>query len=103
MNVVLLYVLGGAALFLIGVYGLIAIEHPLRKILSINIAGGGVFLVLVALARRAPNGLPDPVPHAMVLTGIVVTVSATGVALALARLIREYERETASRQTVEDE
>ena len=43
----------------------------------------GVFLVLVALAGRHLNTLPDPVPLAMVITGIVVTVSSTALALVL--------------------
>ena len=34
--------------------------------------------------RRAAGGRPDPVPQAMVLTGIVVAVCATGLALTLA-------------------
>ena len=41
------------------------------------------FLVLVALGGRTPGAVPDPVPHAMVITGIVVAVSATALALAL--------------------
>jgi len=45
--------------------------------------GSGAFLVLVGLAQR--SGTPDPVPQAMVLTGIVVAVAATALALALAR------------------
>jgi multicomponent Na+:H+ antiporter subunit C len=42
----------------------------------------GVFLLLVALAGRGGEQ-PDPVPHAMVITGIVVAVSATALALVL--------------------
>ena len=41
------------------------------------------FLVLVGLAQR--HDVPDPVPQAMVLTGIVVAVAATALALALTR------------------
>jgi multicomponent Na+:H+ antiporter subunit C len=41
-------------------------------------------MVLVALAARSGDRPPDPVLHAMVLTGIVVAVSATGLAVALA-------------------
>ena len=43
----------------------------------------GVFLMLIALANRQAGAEPDPVPHAMVLTGIVVSISATTVALNL--------------------
>ena len=45
--------------------------------------GSGAFLVLVGFAQR--DGTADPVPQAMVLTGIVVAVAATALALALLR------------------
>jgi multicomponent Na+:H+ antiporter subunit C len=77
------YALVGVGLFVIGLHGLVMQPHPLRKILALNIAGSGVFLVLVALAQRGSGPVPDPVPHAMVLTGIVVSVCATAVALVL--------------------
>ncbi len=84
MNTALLYALVGAGLFFLGLYALIVHAHLLRKILAINVMGSGVFLVLVALAARTGEAAPDPVPHAMVITGIVVAVSATALALALA-------------------
>jgi multicomponent Na+:H+ antiporter subunit C len=46
--------------------------------------GSAVFMLLVAFARRDPDFV-DPVPHAMVLTGIVIAVSTTAFGLALAR------------------
>ena len=79
----LLYTLVGIALFTIGVAGVILRRHLVRRILAFNIMGSGAFLVLVGLAQR--NGIPDPVPQAMVLTGIVVAIAATALALALAR------------------
>jgi multicomponent Na+:H+ antiporter subunit C len=39
--------------------------------------------VLVAVAYRGLEKAPDPIPHALVLTGIVVAVSATALALTL--------------------
>ena len=82
MTLANLFALVGVGLFSLGLYTLIVQPHLLRKILAINIMGSGVFLVLVALAKRAGDQ-PDPVPHAMVITGIVVAVSATAMALAL--------------------
>lgn len=79
----LLYALTGALLFVIGAAGVIALAHVLRKILAFNVMGSGIFLVLVGLGQR--DGTPDPVPQAMVLTGIVVAVAATALALALMR------------------
>jgi multicomponent Na+:H+ antiporter subunit C len=81
------YGLAGAALIAVGLYALVVRAHLLRKIIALNVIGNGVFLTLVAAAPRL--GAPDPVPHAMVLTGIVVAVSATALALALAVRVRD--------------
>jgi multicomponent Na+:H+ antiporter subunit C len=83
MTVVKLYAIVGVGLFCIGFYALMVYTHLLRKIMAINIMGSGVFLILVALAKRSTDDIPDPVPHAMVITGIVVAVSATALALVL--------------------
>ncbi|WP_417344499.1 NADH-quinone oxidoreductase subunit K [Ferrimonas sp.] len=83
MNHVYLYALLGVALFVLGLNTLMVHRHLLRKILALNVMCSGVFLTLVALAFRNPQLPPDPVPHAMVITGIVVTVSATALALRL--------------------
>ena len=83
MNSTFLYALLGVGLFTLGLYALIVHAHLLRKILAINVMGSGVFLVLVALGGRTAGAAPDPVPHAMVITGIVVAISATALALAL--------------------
>ena len=93
MSIVFLYALVGMGLFILGLYALIKHAHLLRKVLAINIMGSGVFLVLVSLGGRTAGTSPDPVPHAMVITGIVVAVSATALALALIlRLQAETDR-----------
>jgi len=79
-----IYLLAGAALFAIGFYSLLVQAHLLRRIMALNVMGSGVFLFYIALAAHTPGPIPDPVPHAMVLTGILVSVCATGLALALA-------------------
>jgi len=79
----LLFALTGVILFALGVAGVVLITPLLRRILAFNLMGSGAFLVLVGLAQR--NGVSDPVPQAMVLTGIVVAVAATALALALVR------------------
>lgn len=83
LDTAMVYALTGALLFVIGIAGLILRTHLLRKILAFNVMGSGAFMVLVGLGQRGGN--PDPVPQAMVLTGIVVAVAATALALALAR------------------
>jgi multicomponent Na+:H+ antiporter subunit C len=76
----------GAALFALGVYGTVAQDHLVGRVVGFNVLGVGIFLFLISTARRnALDTGPDPVPHAMVLTGIVVAVSVTALALALAR------------------
>jgi len=100
MSVSGLYGLVGIALFGLGLHGLIAFPHLLRKILALNVMGSGVFLTLVALAVGPRGTPPDPVPHAMVLTGLVVAVSATALALGLACRVQET---TGSPRLPEDE
>lgn len=79
------YALGGALLFAIGAYGLLARRHIVHRIIAANFMGSGVFLLLIGLGNRAPGTAPDPVPQAMVLTGIVVTVALTALGLAIAK------------------
>jgi multicomponent Na+:H+ antiporter subunit C len=90
VNAALLYAITGTGLFSIGLHALLVYRHLLRKILALNVMGSGVFLVLAALAPRDSAGIPDPVPHAMIITGIVVAVAATALALVLMlRLLAE--------------
>ena len=84
-----LYVVAAALLFGVGVYGLIVARHLMRKLFALNIMGNAIFILLVTAAQPL-DGAPDPVPQALVLTGIVIAVSATAFALALmVRLHRE--------------
>jgi multicomponent Na+:H+ antiporter subunit C len=55
----------------------------IRKVLSINIMGIGIFMLLVATSALAPD-LIDPIPQAMVLTGIVVAAAGSALMLQLA-------------------
>lgn len=74
-----------------GLYGMIVNPQPLRKILAFNLVGSGVFLLFGVIARRgAAAGFGgDPVPQALIITGIVVAFSAT--ALAIALLVRLFQ------------
>lgn len=86
-----LFGLCGALLIGLGLYGFIVNPQPLRKILAFNLIGSGIFLLFGVVARRgaAQSMQVDPVPHALVITGIVVAFSAT--ALAVALLLRLYD------------
>ena len=78
----LFYLCLGVTIWTLGLYGLLRLREPIRRIISVNIMGSGVFMVMVALAARSED--PDPVMHALVVTGLVVAISATAFALRLA-------------------
>lgn len=82
MNSALLFACAGLGLLAIGTWGLVLRAHLIRKVLAINIMASGVSLMLVGTGAMGA-GEVDPVPQAMVITGIVVAVSATALALAL--------------------
>jgi multicomponent Na+:H+ antiporter subunit C len=82
MSSALLYSFTGLGLFAIGLLGIVLAGHVMRKILALNI---GIFMLLIAIAKQ-DGAFVDPVPHAMVLTGIVI--AAAGTALALNLMVR---------------
>jgi multicomponent Na+:H+ antiporter subunit C len=81
-----LFGLLGAALVALGLFGLVAQAAVLRKVLAFNLLGSGVFLLFGVVARRgaAAGVAVDPVPQAMVITGLVVAFAATALAVVLA-------------------
>lgn len=83
MSSALVFAWSGVVLFGLGLFGFIAHRHLLRRLLAFNIMGSGVFLILVGLAQDG-RGV-DPVPHALVITGIVVAVASTALALVVFR------------------
>jgi multicomponent Na+:H+ antiporter subunit C len=93
MNSATMFGYCGAMLVGLGLFGLVTNPEILRKILAFNVLGSGVFLLFGVIARRgAAAGLgADPVPQALVITGIVVAFSATAMAVAL--LVR-FNKET---------
>jgi multicomponent Na+:H+ antiporter subunit C len=76
-----IYGLVASALVALGLYGLITQPALLRKVLAFNLLGGGVFLLFGVVARRGEAA--DPVPQALVITGLVVAFAATALALVL--------------------
>ncbi|MCC5930905.1 MAG: NADH-quinone oxidoreductase subunit K [Cyclobacteriaceae bacterium] len=84
-----IYSLTSVVLFAIGIGGVIMAKHFLKKIIATIIMGGGVFLCFVSFAQRDALTFADPVPHALVITGIVVAVTSAAFALSLARRIHQ--------------
>jgi multicomponent Na+:H+ antiporter subunit C len=83
MSAAIVFALAGGLLVGIGLYAFIVQPHLLRRLIAFNVMGSGVFLLLVGLAQEG-RGV-DPVPQAMVITGIVVAVASTALALVVFR------------------
>lgn len=75
----------GAVLFALGAVRMLTASDLIVRLVSLNVAGSGSLVLLVALAGR--DDPVDPIPHALALTGIVITVSFTAVGLVLVRHI----------------
>ncbi len=85
-------------LFTIGLYGVIAKNNLIKKIVGLVIINSSVVLFFVAIGYREDGLAPimssdladstnlifvNPVPQALMLTAIVVSISLTALALAL--------------------
>lgn len=97
------YELAAVILFVVGLLILLLQRNLIKKIIGLNIMDTSVFLFLAAkgyiAGRFSPiirDGVTDaslyinPLPSGLVLTGIVVAVSTTAFALALA--LRWYQQ-----------
>jgi multicomponent Na+:H+ antiporter subunit C len=90
-----IHFIGAFSIFAIGLY--IVINHPnlIKRIIGINIMSSGVFYFFVAIGAINNGDVPivteganaldfiNPVPSALILTGIVISVSFTVYALSL--------------------
>jgi multicomponent Na+:H+ antiporter subunit C len=97
MSETTLFGLCASALVGLGLYGFIIHPEPLRKLLAFNLVGSGVFVLFGVIARRgAAAGMGgDPIPQALVITGIIVAFA--GSALAVALLLRLSEETAPAR------
>jgi multicomponent Na+:H+ antiporter subunit C len=88
-------------LMMVGFYGMIAKENLIKKIVGMNIFQTAVILFYISMAKVKGGTAPilwdkasfydNPLPHCLMLTAIVVSVSTTAVALALViRIYRAY-------------
>jgi multicomponent Na+:H+ antiporter subunit C len=99
MSETTLFGLGASALVGLGLYGFIIQPEPLRKLLAFNLLSSGVFVLFGVIARRgAAAGMGgDPIPQALVITGIVVAFAGSALAVGLLlRLFQETGRATLS-------
>lgn len=90
------------AVFCTGLYILLVRQNLVKKLIGLNIMETAVFAFIVTTGMVEGGDPPvlgagtgpvfvSPLPHALVLTGIVVAVSMTALALALiARIKREH-------------
>ncbi len=87
--------IGSSFLFVIGLYTVLTHPNLIKKLIGINIMETSVFLLFVSIGfvqgGRAPilsiDGTPavyvNPLPSALILTGIVVAVSITVYGLSM--------------------
>lgn len=92
------------ALLLIGLYGMIAKNNLLKKIIGMSIFQSAIILFYVSIGDKKGATIPilvhghgqqlvdpahyaNPLPHVLMLTAIVVGVSTLGVALAILQKI----------------
>lgn len=90
---------------LIGLYGVLAKDNLIKKIIGLNIFQSSIFLYFISLGAVKGGTAPiidekialkgyiytNPLPHVLILTAIVIAVATTAVALSLIiRIYREY-------------
>ena len=86
----------------LGVFGMIVCGNYMKKIICMNIMQVAIIFFFLTLGQKDGGTLPvlvqnlfgteayiNPVPHALMLTAIVVSLGTTGVALALLMKIIE--------------
>jgi multicomponent Na+:H+ antiporter subunit C len=76
-------------------------RHLLRRVLAFNVIGSGSFILFGATGYRDTDLGPDPVPQALIITGVVVAISLT--ALAAALVARQAEETGAALLPEDDE
>ena len=83
-------------LLVLGIYGMLGKHNLLKKLIGMNIFQTAIFLFFIEGATKSGATVPvidpergmeafkyiNPLPHVLILTGIVVGISLTGAALA---------------------
>ena len=88
-------------IMMIGFYGVIAKRNLVKKVIALGLFQTGIFLFYISMAVVEDGVAPvanfsdpnakyaNPVPHVLMLTAIVVSVSITAVALSVVVKIKE--------------
>ena len=89
-------------LFFLGIFGMITCKNYMKKLMCMNIMQIAVILFFLCFAQKTGAQIPvldgilkeakdyiNPIPHALMLTAIVVSLGTTGVALALLMRLKE--------------
>ena len=89
-------------LMFLGMFGMIIANNYMKKMMAMNVMQVAVILFFLCFAQKTGGMIPilngvttdpslyiNPLPHALMLTAIVVSLGTTGVAIALLMRIRE--------------
>ena len=89
-------------LFFLGVYGIATCSNYMKKLICMNIMQVAVIFFFLCLGQKLGGTIPvtlsdvilaeeyiNPLPHALTLTAIVVSLGTTGVGLALLMRIKD--------------
>ena len=90
-------------LLAIGIYGMIVCSNYMKKLMCMNILQVAIIFFFLTFGQKDGSTLPvtmaeelvsaetyiNPLPHALMLTAIVVSLGVTGVGLALLMKIRD--------------
>ncbi|MCI8608994.1 MAG: cation:proton antiporter subunit C [Firmicutes bacterium] len=89
-------------LFAVGIYGMVVCGNYMKKLMCMNVMQVSIIFFFLTFGQKEGGTLPvtiaqlfsaedyiNPLPHALMLTAIVVSLGITGVGLALLMKIKE--------------
>lgn len=90
-------------LLAVGIYGMVVCSNYMKKLMCMNIMQVAIIFFFLTFGQKEGGTLPvtkmsdvvaaetyiNPLPHALMLTAIVVSLGGTGVGLALLMKIRD--------------
>ncbi|MGQ3684949.1 MAG: cation:proton antiporter subunit C [Candidatus Loosdrechtia sp.] len=87
-------------LFLLGIYGMASKGNLLKQLMAMNVMETSAIIMFLILSQKIgatapilmkditdPDHYVNPLPHAIMLTAVVVGISLTGIGLALIKRI----------------